>query len=114
MSDITPAQLSSVDFPTLLAEFDTSGQSAAAFARSRGLARWRLYHALDRRKARAARAAGGENVVGPKLVPVRVVPEVVAAPPGSRLEIELAGGHRLHITADFDAALLRRILGALS
>lgn len=114
MSSTHPARPPSVDFPSLLAEFDASGQSAAAFARSHGLAPWRLYHALSRRKARAQSAEARASAPRPAMLPVRVVPDTVAARAGSSLELELAGGHRLRIGRDFDAELLRRVLGALS
>jgi hypothetical protein len=114
MSSIHPARPPSVDFPLLLAEFDASGQRAAAFARSRGLAPWRLYHALNRRKARAQLAEARASGARPTMLPVRVVPDTVAARANSGLEVELAGGHRLRIGADFDAELLRRVLGALA
>jgi hypothetical protein len=42
---------------------------------------------------------------------------VVGAAPvitSSSLELLLAGGHRLRIDADFDAALLRRVVEALA
>lgn len=114
MSTIHRAPPPSIDPSSLLAEFDASGQSAASFARSRGLAPWRLYHALNRRKGRAQPAVTGAREVKPSLLPVRVIPDTVAVRSGSSLELELAGGHRLRIGADFDAELLRRVLGALA
>jgi len=116
MSSTTPARPSSIDFPSLLAEFDGSGQSAAAFARSRGLAPWRLYHALNRRKAVSRVAETRAGAARPTMLPVRLIPDTVAgcASSSSSLELELAGGHRLRIGADFDAELLRRVLGALA
>ena len=56
MSTITPPRTESVDVSTLLAELDASRQTPMAFARSRGLAPWRVYNALNRRKAIARRA----------------------------------------------------------
>lgn len=114
MNTITPPRPESVDVPTLLAEFDASGQTPAAFARSRGLAPWRVYNALNRRRAIARRAAAGASAVRQALLPVRVVADAATTRTNSGLEIELAGGHRLRIGADFDAELLRRVLGALS
>jgi hypothetical protein len=114
MNTITPPRPESVDLPTLLAEFDASRQTPAAFARSRGLAPWRVYNALNRRKALARRAAVGTSATRPALLPVRVVANAPTTRTTSGLEIELAGGHRLRIGADFDADLLRRVLGALA
>jgi hypothetical protein len=114
MNTITPPRPESVDVPTLLAEFDASRQTPAAFARSRGLAPWRVYNALNRRKAIARRTAAAVNAARPALLPVRVVADSAGTRASSGLEIELAGGHRLRIGADFDAELLRRVLGALS
>ena len=113
MSTSTPSSPSSPDINSLLAEFDASGQSAAAFARSRGIASWKLYNALTRRSGRLRRQRHVTRSDQPALLPVRVVD---ANPPKSPapLELVLAGGHRLLIGADFDAELLRRVLGALA
>jgi len=114
MNTITSSRPQSVDVPKLLAEFDASRQTPAAFARSRGLAPWRVYNALRRRKAITRPAAAGVDAARPALLPVRVVADSAGTRASSGLEIELAGGHRLRIGADFDAALLRRVLGALA
>lgn len=114
MSTSTSARPTPVDFPSLLAEFDASGQSAAGFARSRGVAPWRLYHALNRRKAKARLAGARASVARPTMLPVRVISDAGAGRTTSSLELELAGGHRLRIGADFDADLLLRVLGVLA
>lgn len=103
---------SPIDIASLLAEFDVSGLSAAAFARSRGVATWRIYHALNRRSGKSR--AGSAAAKRPALLPVRVVPEAGAVRAEPVLVLELAGGHRLRIGADFDAVLLRRVLEALA
>lgn len=113
MSSTHPARPPSIDFSSLLAELDASDPSVAAFARSRGLTPWRLYHALNRRKARLLRAETRASAALPRMLPVSVVPDAIVKRPSSTLELELAGGHRLRIGADFDADLLRRVLGAL-
>lgn len=115
MNITTAARRTSSDVAALLSEFDASGQTAAAFARTRGLEPWRVYNALKRRKSIAQRAAARLNSARPALLPVRVVPDTVAAraSPPACLVLELAGGHRLRIGSDFDADLLRRVLGAL-
>lgn len=113
MSTSTPPSPSSPDINVLLSEFDASGQSAAAFARSRGIPTWKLYNALTRRsgKLRRSRAAARGNQ--PALLPVRVIDANPSKSPAP-LELMLAGGHRLLISADFDAELLRRVLGVLA
>lgn len=98
----------------LLPEFDASGQSAAAFARARGIAVWRLHYALSRRSGKP-RPPARPTRPSPRrtFIPVHVVdstsPTVVTP-----LELVLAGGHRLRISAEFDADHLRRVVGALS
>jgi hypothetical protein len=105
---------SPIDIASLLAEFDASGMNASAFARSRGLPAWRIYDALNRRKARVEVASARAGAAAPALLPVHVVPEPSAARAEPSLVLEIASGHRLRIGADFDAVLLRRVLGALS
>jgi len=113
MSTSIPPSPTSPDIHSLLAEFDASGQSAAAFARSRGIASWTLYNALTRRSGKARRARGASRRNQPSLLPVRVID---ASPPNSPapLELLLAGGHRLLIGGNFDAELLRRVVRALA
>lgn len=108
MSTSTPSRSSSPDIQTLLAEFDASGQSAASFARSRGVPSWRLYHALNRRRGKARVRA----TASPTLLPVQLI-ESKPATPAPSLELLLAGGHRIRVGADFDARLLRRVIEAL-
>jgi len=108
MSTSPTSRPSPLDVQALLAEFDASGQSAAAFARSRGIRTWRIYHALNRRsgKRRSRKSS-------PALVPVHVV-ESKPAVQGAPLELVLAHGHRLLIGPEFDPDLLRRVLEALA
>lgn len=114
MSTSTSGSPSSIDFASLLAEFDASGQSAAAFARSRGIASWRIYHALNRRKGRVRPRPGLPNAGRPTFVPVQVIPAAAPERAAATLLIELVGGHRLRIGPDFDAVLLRRVLAELA
>lgn len=93
------------DLAALLSELATSGQSAAAFARARGVPVWQLYHA--RRVAQRSRARRSSS-----LVPVRVV-DAPPSPP-SPLELRLPSGLRLFITPDFDETTLRRLLGIVA
>lgn len=111
MSTSIPPTPPSPDIPTLLAEFDNSGQSAAAFARSKGLPPWKLYGALRRRSGkipvRRRRPAGARA-----FLPVRVVDVKPSAGPVG-LELLLVGGHRVILGPDFDIAILRRLVQAL-
>ena len=102
-----------IDFNALLLEFHASGQSAAAFARSKGLAPRKIYNALQRRsrQARAARVARG--LQRNALLPVHVV-DARPAKQSAALELLIAGRHRVLIGADFDAPTLRRLVEALA
>ena len=101
---------SSLDLNSLLTDFDASGQSAASFARLRGIPSWKLYNALSRRRGKVRRARDATRSDRPALIAVRVTEAKAPAP----LELLVAGGHRLLISADFDADLLRRVVGALA
>ena len=103
---------SSSDIRLLLPEFDASGQSAAAFARARGIAVWRLHYALSRRSGKRPHTTPKPSPQR-TFIPVHVVDSTSATIP-TPLELLLAGGHRLRISADCDAELLRRVVGALS
>ena len=87
----------------LLAE----GESIASFCRRTGTHPWKLYRAKQRLAKREVEGARGKRV---DLAPVRVRPDQDAAP----IELVLAGGHRLKLTADFDEIALRRLLGVLA
>lgn len=113
MSNSISSTPSPIDLQAVLSEFDASGQSAAAFARSKGLPAWKIYGALQRRsgkvRSRRSAARGGRSV----LLPVHVV-DAQPAKRSAALELVLSGGHRLLIGADFDALTLRRLIEALS
>jgi len=96
---------SASELAALLQELATSGQSAAAFARSRGIPVWKLYRA--RRASQRSRPRRSSS-----LIPVRVV----EAPPSSPapLELRLPSGLRLLIPTDFDETTLRRLLGIVA
>lgn len=113
MSNSIPSSSSPTDFTTLLAEFDSSGQSAAAFARSKGLAPWKVYNALQRRTGNLRSRQAAVRAERNALLPVRVVDTEPARQRGA-MELVLAGGHRVLIGADFDALTLRRLVGALA
>src|SRR5688572_6941285 len=69
MSHATSPSSSMSDIKALLAEFDSSGQRVAEFARSKGIPPWRLYGAPRRRngqvRARDARARAEKPVLLP-------------------------------------------------
>jgi len=106
----TPSSRPALDFDSLLSEFDASGQSAASFARSRGLEPWRIYNALNRRKRNQRRPSSSDLA----LLPVRLVPDAPTSRAGAQIVLELSCGHRVQIGADFDASLLRRVIEAVS
>jgi len=112
MSDTPIPSPSPIDIPALLAAFDSSGQSAGAFARSRGVAPWRIYNALQRRsgkvRARRRKPAGDRA-----LLPVHVVDAKPGAVPVG-LGLLLACGHRVILGPDFDIATLRRLFQAVA
>ena len=110
MSNSIPGAPSPIDFNVLLAEFDTSGLSAAAFARSKGLASWRIYYALQRRSSQARSHRVTARAEHTALLPVRIVD----AKQPAAIELLLVGGHRLLISSAFDAPTLRRLLGVLA
>jgi hypothetical protein len=112
MNTSTSSNPSPIDIQALLAEFDASGQSAGAFARSREIAPWRIYNALQRRGSKT-RVRRRRTAPSPALLPVRVV-ETETASQAAPLELLLPGGHRLLIRVDFDPALLQRLLGTLA
>jgi transposase len=60
---------------------------------------------------------GGADASGPALVPVTVVPDPVrgggAARLTDRIEIELAGGYRVHVGSGVDGGTLRLVLDVL-
>ena len=97
----------------LLVEFDSSDQSASGFARARGIAVWRMYHALQRRSGKVRSRIPAARASSNALLAVRVVSAKPASAPAS-LELILAGGQRVVIGPDFDACLLRRVLEALA
>lgn len=113
MSNSTPSSPSAIDIKALLFEFDSSGQSAAAFARSKGLPPWKLYNALRRRSGKVRSLRCAARAERNALLPVHVVDAQPTKQPAA-MELVLVGGHRLLIGADFDAMTLRRLVGALA
>lgn len=87
------------ELPTLLAELQTSGESLAAFARSRGLTTWKLY--------RAQRAKRPD-----RFDPIRLIER--PSPTAEPIELVHAAGHRIMIRPDFDSGTLQRLLEVLA
>jgi hypothetical protein len=95
------------DWPTILAEFRSSGLTQAEFCRRRSLPldsfRYQLYRV-------------GRPAVRPALsrfLPVRLVPETPDPPSADRLVLILAGDRRLAVAPGFDADTLARLLDLL-
>ncbi len=93
------------DIRTLLAEQKASGLSVAAFARDRGVPKWRLYEGRQRLRKRKSRAKKVD------FVQVHVRP---VQPAPSPIKVELEAGMRVHVPLGFDEDELRRLLAVLS
>ena len=93
------------DIRTLLVEQKASGLSVAAFARERGVSKWRLFEGRHRLRKRESRAKGAD------FVQVHVRP---VQPASSAIAVELKAGMRVHVPLGFDEDELRRLLAVLS
>ncbi len=95
----------------LLADYHSSGLTQSDFVRSRGISQSSLSNWL-----RASRQHQAEENEAPRLVPVRIT--TVAAEPSSvarpGFQLDLPGGLRLWIPADFDERALGRLLPILA
>jgi hypothetical protein len=80
------------ELPGLLAEFDDSGLSVAAFARVRRLRASPLYRAIGKRET-------GASPPPVSFAPIRVAS---ALSPSGTFTIELPSGDRLTVPSDFD------------
>ena len=89
----------------LLVEQQASGLSVAAFARERGVPKWRLYEGRQRLRKRELRAKEAE------FVQMHVKP---VQPAPSPIKVELEAGMRVHVPFGFDGDELRRLLAVLS
>lgn len=88
------------DAERVLAAWRESALSGAAFARRHGLSRARLIRWRDRLKGTT-----------PRFHPVRIVGgEPVSSATTRVLELELRGGRRIRVPADFDPELLERLV----
>lgn len=103
----------SLDLEATLSELESSGLSTAAFARERGIAAWKLYGELRRRrKRRLAEHGTGRTAAGPGMpfVAVQLVPQTS---PEAAFEVELCGGRVLRVPPAFDESSLLRLVRAL-
>lgn len=97
-----------VKWRSLIAEQKESGQSAAAFCRTRGL-REALFYYWKKRL---------QEVAGSQFVEVRVAKPDLSerasrAALGSTIEVRLHNGRRLMVAPEFDASHLRALLTVL-
>jgi len=110
-------------------EWSASGLTQVEFCRRRGLAlaslrwwKWRLKAgaAGDQRspaESGPTKARRQSAPATPRFLPVRLLPDpkqatadAAVAEPGSVYELELAGGHRIRVPADFQPEVLYRLI----
>ena len=97
----TPARMT-----RLVAQWRTSGESGASFARRHHIPAWTFWY--WRRKLSAEPQPESEETPPATFVPVRV-----AAASDAVIEVALIGGERLHVQAAAPADLVRVVLTAL-
>ncbi len=99
------------EIATLLADYHSSGLTQSDFVHSRGISQSSLSNWL-----RASRHQQAEEIEAPRLVPVRITTgaaeQSTMARPG--FQLDLPGGLRLWIPADFDESALGRLLPLLA
>jgi hypothetical protein len=88
----------------VLARFDASGLSAAAFCRENAIAESSFFSWRRRLAPRPAT---------PAFVEAKVAAIPVAAPPAGAIEIRLRGGRRIRLRRGFDRVLLAEVVAAL-
>lgn len=101
------------DLDVALEELERSGQSTAAFARERGVAAWKLYEGLRRRRKRRLaepRGDGSSGEAAAAFVPVRLTSQ---DPSGSLFEVELRSGRVLRVPASYEETALLRLVRTL-
>ena len=89
-----------------------SGLSVRAFCREHGVAESAFYcwrRELRRRRAEQEQRRENAGDSRPAFVPVHVAEGSSAG----HIEIELSGGHRVHVTGPVDRAVLADVLGVL-
>lgn len=104
MTTTSPSRPLAPDIPALLAQWEHSNLSIAAFAREHGIAPWKLY------QARSANKPGSSSERSGSLLRVRVVDEPAAQ---RFVELILADGLRLAVYPGFDEQHLRRLVEVL-
>jgi hypothetical protein len=90
----------------LLARFHASGESQCRFAHSNGISQPTLSYWIRRARQRTVTKIDDP----PRLVPVKITAHPGVLPMRSGFELDLPGGLRLWIPADFDEDALRRLL----
>jgi hypothetical protein len=99
----------------ILREHGRSGLSIREFCRRGKLTETAFYHwrrELERRQAEPKRRGKTKPPLVPAFVPVRV-DEPIATQAGGRIEIELSGGRRVHVTAPVDRQALADVVAVL-
>jgi hypothetical protein len=97
----------SVQIEEMVREFRASGLTGRQFCLREGLSASLLYRHLRRRTW--DKSGNGDGLVGVELASRR--PGLEAG--GSGLAVELAGGRRIAVSADFDMVTLQRLVQAL-
>ena len=100
----TPARMA-----RLVAQWRTSGESGASFARRHRVPTWTFWY--WRRKL--STASGARGAVAPAPVPTFVPVQVAEERADPVIEIELRSGERLHVRAGASADLVRAAVMAL-
>jgi hypothetical protein len=90
----------------VLARFDASGSSAAAFCRENDIAESSFFS--WRRRLSLPHAAAG-----PAFVEAKATAGPVAAPPTGVIEIRLRAGRRVRVRRGFDRVLLAEVVATL-
>ena len=90
----------------LIAEQESSGQSAARFAREQGMSPWSFYKWKRRLRA-------DERPVQGAFVEVKVTGGQATQACGSPIGIELGNGVRLEVAEGFEPEHLRRLIAVL-
>lgn len=112
--EATRTRTSRVEWQKRVGRWKESGLTAEEFAAELGIKPGTLRfwkYSLDKQKREGARRRGGETSLPTAESFIEVRPAVTAA--HRSFELELGGGRRLLIPAEFDAAALERLLTLL-
>ena len=100
-------------------ECATSGLTQAAFCEERDLSvaalrgwKWKLKSTSPSSPSKPRAETSPSSSKAPRFLPVRVVPskETEADEPGAIYELVLRGGQRIRVPADFEPAVLHRLI----